>query len=500
MAEPADRQGPEAPESMNAQIIRGSAWMVGMRWALRLIGLLSTVILARLLDPADYGVLGMAMLVVGFLNVFTFTSFDLALIQRIDAGRDHYDSAWTLQVIQGAVLGGLMALAAPFAAVYFQEPRVEIVIQILAVSALIDGFANIGTVAFRKELDFAKEFRFNTYVRVAAFVFTIGLAFYLRSYWALVAGIVATALLRVAASYTMHPYRPRFTLSRAHDIWSFSQWMLLFYVATYLRNRLDGFIVGRLAGTAGMGNYYIASELSAMPTNEVVMPIGRALFPSYARLASDPAAAAATFLRVMSLLLMLCLPLGFGLAAVAHDAVVVLLGENWRAAGALMQWLAIAATVNGLVHAVGVYLTACGRPRINAVLTWSAFLLLVPVLVFAGTTWGIEAIAAARAGVALAFLPLVMLAATRKGVLGPGDIAAVAWRPVAASLVMVAAILWLHGAAGGPPALRLCLDIATGSIVYLGVSVLLWRLSGCPDGAERDLISGASKVVDQLRR
>jgi len=171
-------------------MIKGSIWMVAMRWTVQGIGLISTMILARLLTPADFGIVAMGMLVVGLLEIFSSLGVDLALIRNQAAEPGHYNTAWTFRVFQCTFITVLLLIFAPFAADYFGDPRVTIVIQILSLSVFFDGFENIGVVAFRKDLDFSKEFRFGVYKKLLGFVITVPLAFTLKSYWALVAGVV----------------------------------------------------------------------------------------------------------------------------------------------------------------------------------------------------------------------------------------------------------------------------------------------------------------------
>ncbi len=137
---------------------KGAAWMVAMRIAIRAIGLVSIVILARLLVPADFGLVALATMLYGLIEVMGQFGFDVVLIQNQSAGRRHYDTAWTLTVIRNLVLAGLLAAGAPWAAGFFEEPRLQSILYWLALAALVEGFANIGVVNFRKELRFHKDF------------------------------------------------------------------------------------------------------------------------------------------------------------------------------------------------------------------------------------------------------------------------------------------------------------------------------------------------------
>jgi len=155
------------------------------------LGLVSTIILARLLLPQDFGLVAMAMSLVAGLELMGAFSFDIALIQNQNAERRHYDTVWTFNALFAAFCAlALLVLAKPAAQVC-QEHRLENITYVLAFATLVGGFENIGIVFFRKELTFAKEFRFMLRKRLVGFFVTIPLAFTLESYWALVAGIVA---------------------------------------------------------------------------------------------------------------------------------------------------------------------------------------------------------------------------------------------------------------------------------------------------------------------
>ena len=134
MKKPADASG----ASVQQQMIRGSAWMIAWRWSIRGIGLVSTIALARLLTPADFGLVAMATLAVGLIEAFGDADFKLAIIRHPNPTRDHLDTAWTLGILTGTVVALALVVLAPAAAAYFNEPRVVLVIRFLALRAFID--------------------------------------------------------------------------------------------------------------------------------------------------------------------------------------------------------------------------------------------------------------------------------------------------------------------------------------------------------------------------
>ena len=196
-------QGSTSP-SITRELAVGSGWMVGAQLAIQLIGLLSTIILARLLMPADFGLVALATTILAGLQALSELSFDIALIQNPRAGRPEYDSAWTLSACRNILIAiGITVAAVPLAS-GFDDPRLEAIIYCLAVSTFLDGFQNIGIVDFRKELRFHQDLIFRVLGKLGPFVVTISLAFLWQNYWALVIGTVAGSLFRLILSFAMH--------------------------------------------------------------------------------------------------------------------------------------------------------------------------------------------------------------------------------------------------------------------------------------------------------
>jgi len=426
-------------------MIKGSIWMVAMRWVVQAIGLVSTMILARVLAPSDFGIVAMGMLVVGLLEIFSTLGVDIALIRNQNATRAHYDTAWTFRLLQGILIAAALAASAPYAADYFGDQRVIPVIQILSLSVLLDGFENIGVVAFRKELDFGKEFRFGVYKKLLVFIVTVPLAFALENYWALVVGIVSGRAMGVIMSYRMHPYRPRPCLQAARELWSFSQWMLVMNAATFLQSKIDEFVVGGMKDSSKLGTYNVASELALLPNAVLIAPLSRALIPGYARLLEEQQRLTSAFLNVLAMIAMVAIPACFGLIAIAGDFVVVVLGDKWIAAIPVLRWLALFCVIIALASMVGNFLVALGKVRSVAVIQWTYLLLLAPALAFAGSLGEITYIAQIRALLSLVLCVGYLYYLTRLTPVRLNDYVRAFWRPLVASTTMLWGIQQVHG-------------------------------------------------------
>lgn len=234
--------------SIGKKIALGAAWMMLMKFSIRLIGLVSTLILVRLLDPADFGIAAMAMTVVTAVQLLTMFGFDVAIIQNQNADKDDYNTAWTLNVALGLGAGLLLIALAYPAAGFYGRPELVAVYMALSLATIFQGLENIGLVDFRKHLHFDREFQFRVAVKVAAFIVTMLLAFTLRSYWALIIGTITARLAATVMSYVVHDFRPRWSLAAAGRIMTFSKWLFLNNIMHTLRTILPDLIVGRIAG------------------------------------------------------------------------------------------------------------------------------------------------------------------------------------------------------------------------------------------------------------
>jgi len=493
--------------NVGKEIASGSSWMIAARWAVRSLGLISTIVLARLLTPEDFGLVAMGTLVVNFILAFTEAGQTLDLIRRTNPDRGYYDSAWTMSIGLNGGVGLLLIAIAPIAAWYFGEPRVTLLIQCLALKAIIGGFRNVGVIAFRKELQFGRQFQLQVLQRLGRVSLTVVLAIVIRNYWALVIGIVLGEMLSTWLTYWMHPFRPRLSVTRIREIWSFSVWMLVVNVG-YFVSEADGFVVGAVAGARSMGTYNVASELANSPTEELIGPSAQALFPIYAKLLPEPHRLVETFLGVLAAFATISCAVGVGMALVADDVVAVLLGPKWAAAAPLMPWLALGGSFVGLGRAVNAIINVTGHARISAIRLWAFNVVLMGAMIVAGTQLGLLGIAIARTAVTFLFIPVTLYTVMQVLPVSARQIGMQLWRPIAASLCMAVMLLWLQpemaqwvrAASIDSALLRLAASVIAGAATFSAAQLALWLLSGRPLGAERMALSYLAGVLNRMVR
>lgn len=482
-------------------ILQSAALTVAMRWIDRLIGLVSTLILARLLVPEDFGIIAMASLVVGLFEVILDLGVNVALIQNSTPKQAHYDTAWTLRLLQTLVTAGAIALGASLAGEYFGDPRVVAVLQIMALGPVLTATENIGVVTFQKNMQFGLDFRFMFLKRFAGFIATMIAAVLLKSYWALVLGALTGKAVGVALSYWMHAMRPRLSLSCFKEIFSVSQWMLVRGIGAYFNGSLHRLLVGNRAEATTMGAYSLASEISSMPAGEVLSPINRVLFPAFVKAKHDLAELKRLYLLSLSVQTLLAIPASVGLALVAHEAVLVLLGEKWMLAVPFVQLLALSNVVQAISTSGGYVMITLGQIRKSALLVWVQVIIFATLAFVAlpdGTAVQIAWLRLTTVFLGLT-LSLALLMSTLRNV-RLRDILAAVFRPILASVLMAAALLQFDDFLSISPLGLLLIKISTGAFIYVVSVVTIWCVVRQPIGAETYIIGKAKELRNRARR
>ena len=474
---------------------RGAGWVVAWRMLTRTLGLLSTLILVRLLAPADFGLIALASSFSVSIEAFSWIGIEEGIIRHKEPTPELMDTAFTLSVLRGLVVFLIVAAVAVPAAGFFGDPRLAGVLMALGATVLIENFINVGTIEFRRDFEFRREFQLYLLPRVLSIVVAIGAALVLHTYWALIAGIVSNQLLRVAFSYVLHPYRPRFRLSAWRQIAGYSVWNSVIAGAGALRDRVDTMMVGRAMSSASVGFYALGYEIAGLPVTELISPLTRAAFAGFAAAWREEEAAGETWLRLVSTMALLTFPAGVGMSAVAQPLIMLAFGPGWEQAVPVMQVLGIplCLTVFGMVGQT--LFLAQGHMRTSLAITIGATLLRLGLLAVLIPPLGLFGAAlAAGAGIAVEQTLSAVWAMRRLGLplwrLGP-----LMWRCVVATAAMAAVLAASRLGWRSMSVLAMAGTIVLGAAVYAGVLLASWLVAGRPAGAEADMLGLIRRVA-----
>ena len=361
---------PIPSEPLSRAVVRGGIWVFALRFTSRGLGFIRTIILARLLAPEDFGLLGIAMLAIATLETFSQTGFQAALVQKKENVESYLDTAWTVSAVRGVLLFLALFFSAPLAATFFNTPQAVLVIKVIAISTLLSGFRNIGILFFQKELEFNKQFFYELSATLVDLTIAITLAFMLRNVWALVWGGLAASFVRLFMSYILHPYRPniRFDKGEFKELFGFGRWVLGSSILIFLVTQGDDIFVGKLLGVTALGFYQMAYLISNLPATEIAHVISQVTFPAFSKLQEDIQRLREAYLDVLKLTTFVSTPVAGGIFILAPEFTKIFLGAKWMPMVSAMQVLVLAGLTRSIASTAGTLFVAIGRPRTNTAL------------------------------------------------------------------------------------------------------------------------------------
>lgn len=473
------------------RVVTGSIWMAASRILVRLIGLVSTLILARVLTPGDFGIVALASALYFVIQTVSDLRFEQALISLRDKSDVDFDTAWTMNVLRG--LAGavvLLIVAYPYAQI-MADPRLVGVVAVLAAVAIVHGLKNPHFLRFEIAMDFRKEFTLQVVAKFAGFCVALWLALQYRNYWALLAGMLASTAIEVVMSYVLRPSRPRPTLASLRRLMGFSGWLMGGQLVTAVIGRVQYFLVGAYLPSAVVGLLHVGAEIAQMATTETLTPLRRALLPALAQKSNDAESHREAFREAMAVIIGLALPIGCGISLVADLLVPVLLGPQWLGAIEVIRYVGVAGAVTA-ISAMGdtmLISAAKTRPLFQRELLKLAYLL--PGYWLGITYGGLSGVLIAWLGLAMVSLAINIRMIRQHVGVGARDLFGGAWRTPVAVLGM-AGFVWLTkaalvvlGSGVGADLVRLLITVLVGAASYVLLHLLLWRLAGRPQGFER---------------
>lgn len=372
--------------STEAQTVQSGIWVAGINIGDRSLQLLKVILLARLLSPEAFGLLGIALLSIAALRQFSRLGFDEALIQHEEDNVDVYlNTAWVMKIIRGAVIAIIAFLSAPYLAVFFGEAKAEPLIRIIGFSPLILGLQNPAIMYFQKSLNFHREFAYQVGGRFIDLIVAVVIALAFGSVWALPIGIIMMNLTKFVLSYQIHEYRPHidFNLKYGKEMFGFGKWMFASAILVFLYSQGDDAFIGWFFGATTLGFYQIAYRLSNAPATEVTHVISRVAFPAFSKVQNNVERLRNGYLRAVQLSAIIGFPMATGIIAVAPQFVLAVLGNQWEPMIPLIQILAIWGAIRGFGANVGAVFKAVGRPdyeaKLQAIKVLTIALLIFPI-------------------------------------------------------------------------------------------------------------------------
>lgn len=502
--------GPSDPQGNAAAVLAAvpgvqrtvvaSMSLIGSRLAGRGIDFLGLLVLARLLTPADFGVVAVAMSLILIVEaVFELPVGQVLLVEKT-INRALLDTAFTLSILRGIVLAVLVcAVAWPFAT-FYQDPRLLPLICTLALAPTVRGIQNPGMIQYDRALDYRRQIGIDVCSKLVSFLVSSVLAYLTGSYWALACGTVLTPLLLLVMSFALVPYRPHLTLTEWRLFSGFLGWLSAGQVIGALTWQMDRLVLGWAMTKPIVGRFTIADNLSALPNQILLAPIIGPLSIPFSRVQEDNKRLQGAYLKLMSMVALVGFPSLTGLALLAEPFVRVALGPAWGNAGEILRWLALTGIPALLWMPFNTLALATKRSWLIFSRQVIDLFVKVPTAIGFILVYGLIGACIAR-GIATVVIGIASLLAARKiiavrlrdqfqaigrAAFGSGIMAAVLYWPVgqlAAVHSLAAVVALMLGVAAG------------GGLVYVVTVSLLWMASGHPAGGEALIRDSMTKLV-----
>lgn len=375
---------PDSDGSLTDRVLSGGAWVTFLNVLSRILQTLKLVILARLLSPSDFGLMGIALLALAALQQLSQLGVDQALIQEKKDDIDPYlSTAWAIKIIRAIFIVLALYLASDTISGLLGEPQAGPILQVIGWTYLFRALINPSTVYFEKDLQFHKYFSLKFSSVLVDVIVAIIFAVVLQNVWALVAGLFAKHITQLIVSYRIDPFRPslEFDFGKAKELLGFGKWIWASGIMTFISTQGDDGFVVWLLGADSLGFYQLAFRLSNAPATEISKLISKVAFPAYAALQNQKDRLRVTYLNTLEVVFYLTVPMAIGIVLVANEFTVVVLGEQWEPIVPALQIMAIAGFIRGISATGGAVFQGTGSPE------WDFRMNLVRTVVILLTIW-----------------------------------------------------------------------------------------------------------------
>lgn len=458
----------------------GLGWVAGSNFLGQIITWGITIVVMRVLSPADYGLLAMASVFVAFLALMSSAGLGPAIVQAASIDDRRLRQLLGLILALNALLFLALFLAAPFIAGFFNEARLTDIIRVLAAQFIISSFTVIPESLLGRQLRFKSRALVDLASNVLGGVVTLSLALSGAGVWSLIAGAMVVVTAKAIGLNILSPYLhwPQFSFSGTSALLGFGGKVTAARLLWFFYSQADMFIAGKLLGKDALGAYSVAMHLASLPVQKISAVINQVAFPAFAKIQHDKALVAAHFLKAATILSFFAFPVLWGLSSVAPEVVHLILGSKWEQAIFPLQMLPAIMPlrmVSGFVYSA---LDAFGRPDIG-VRNLIAACVVMPIAFIIGSRWGVEGLCTAW----LVCYPVLVYANLHRAMpvigLTAGRLMQTMARPALASVAMYGTITLARTylLADVSSALRLAAFIVIGAIVYGGLAFTTNRKS-----------------------
>ena len=463
----------EHGDTLTQKTARGMVWLSISNICLNLTDVIQMFILVRLLTPIDFGIVRICTIAASYARVLTNTGISKALIQSREMDRSLINTAWVIELFRNLLQAAVLVILAPWIAMYFEkdivtQKAITLMLRVFSLRYVLSAFRNPATMLLIRDMKFKRHETFERTYNILGFVVTVAIAFWLRSYWALVIGQIFLAAADLIGSYMMYPYLPAFRFNRQHarQLIKFGKHL---YIAGILGNTfvtLDSILLGGLLGVRELGIYSVAKGLARKPAQFLTQVTEGVLFPALSSIQDNLPHLRRTYLRVVGLMALIRMPVFAGLAVVGPILLPLYYGAKHPEYLAGIPVFILASIAMIFLLPANSLLQAVGKPHLTWIRPLVACMFCFPMLIILGKKFGMIGIATVGPLNAVLFC-FVGVSMTKKAIgVRLVDVGRTLLRPFIITLTMTGVLVPVVVLFARPTLLWLACIILLGASIY----------------------------------
>jgi len=373
------------------QIVKGITWIGSFRILTRAISFGRTLVLARILTPAQFGFFGIGALVLALSELLTETGINILLVQKKDISREYLNTAWVISIIRGFAIGIVMFLISLPVSVFFNMPETFILIIFLSLVPVIRGFINPLRALLIKDLRYKDDFLYNTFLFSVEAIVAIIASYYTKSAIGLVYGLLASALSDVLLSFILFKPFPSLSFEKRVflEIVHHGKWLTANGVMNYLYQNIDNIVIGKILGASSLGLYDVIYKTSLLPLTEIADVVGKVTFPVYVKMNDDIKRLRNAYIKSSVFIFLSSVVFASVLIVFARQIILILLGAQWVNGVTFLYILAILGVFRAMFSSVVYPLYSLKKQRNVSIITFIALATILITIIPFTNNWGL---------------------------------------------------------------------------------------------------------------
>lgn len=363
--------------------IKGISWMGMLRVSSRVISIVRTSILARILTPAQFGSFSIVSIVLAFTEIITETGVNVFLVQEKESIDKYISTAWIVSIARGTIISLIIIFTAPLISNFFSNSNTFHLLLLASLVPFLRGFINPSVVIFQKELQFHKEFIFRGTIFLAESASSVYFALITHDPISLVLGLVIGVILEVLGSFLFFRPVPKLKLNFLYlrKIIRVGKWVTVSGVFNYLFHNTDNIVIGKILGTSALGLYDLTYRISVLPVTEATEVVSKVTFPVFTKISDDIERLKRGYLKILLFIVLLLAPFGILCFFFSEFITNTILGSGWSGTGSIFRVLVIFGVLRAISNSATTVFFAIKRQDINAFYNLLSFLVLLLLII-----------------------------------------------------------------------------------------------------------------------